>query len=241
MADGEKGIPKALIPVMKLKIEAETQKLGAEKAKMLAEAGHANAEAQIAEAQAVAAEIGQRDLQRKEDDYLAGNKFHHIYTFNDSVNSSSVGSCISQLNIWSRQDPGCDIEVIFNSPGGGVIDGMSLFDYFQTLRRKGHKLTTVAFGMAASMAGILLQAGDVRVIGAESYVLIHEISTMAIGKIGEIEDVVKFCKLMQKRVLNIFADRSKKPVSYFQAHWKRQDWWLDSAECLELGIVDEIR
>ncbi|KKL73620.1 hypothetical protein LCGC14_2073140, partial [marine sediment metagenome] len=190
---------------------------------------------------AVAAEIGQRDLERKEVDYLAGNKFHRVYAFNDPVASSSVGSCISQLNIWTRTDPKCDIEIIFNSPGGGVIDGMALYDYFQALRRAGHKLTTVTFGMAASMAGILLQAGDVRVIGAESYVLIHEISTMAVGKIGELEDVVEFTKKIQNRVLKILASRSHKPVGYFEKHWRRQDWWLDSSECLKLGIVDEVR
>ncbi len=75
-----------------------------------------------------------------------------MYAFNDPVSSSSVGACISQLNIWTRTDPGCDIEIIFNSPGGGVIDGMALYDYLQTLRRAGHKLTTVTFGMAASRA-----------------------------------------------------------------------------------------
>ncbi len=219
--------PKEVIPALKRKLNAE--------------ADHAEAEAQIARAQAVAAEIGQRDLERKESDYLAGNKFHKVYAFNDAVGSSAVGACISQLNIWSRTDPKCDIEVIFNSPGGSVIDGMALYDYFQALRRKDHKLTTTTFGMAASMAGILLQAGDVRVIGAESYVLIHEISTGAIGKIGEIEDVVEFTKKIQKRVLAIFAVRSNKSVGYFEKHWRRKDWWLDSSECLKLGLVDEIR
>ena len=196
--------PREVIPALKRKLNAE--------------ADHALAETKIAEAQAVAAEIGMRDLERKEVDYLAGNKFHKVYSFNDPVGASSVGACISQLNIWSRTDPKCNIEIIFNSPGGGVIDGMALYDYFQTLRRKGHKLTTVTFGMAASMAGILLQAGDVRAIGAESYVLIHEISTMAVGKIGELEDVVEFTKKIQNRVLKIFAERSYKPVSYFEKH-----------------------
>jgi ATP-dependent Clp endopeptidase proteolytic subunit ClpP len=219
--------PKDVIPALKRKLNAE--------------ADHAEAEAQIARAQAIAAEIGQRDLERKESDYLAGNKFHKVYAFNDIVSSSSVGACISQLNIWSRTDPKCDIEIIFNSPGGSVVDGMALYDYFQALRRAGHKLTTVTFGMAASMAGILLQAGDVRVIGAESYVLIHEISTVAIGKIGELEDVVEFCKKIQKRVIDIFATRSNKPHSYFEKHWRRKDWWLDSSECMRIGIVDEIR
>ena len=229
MAKGKDGskYPKEVIPALKKKL--------------LGEAAKAEAEAQIARAQAVASEVQMRDLQRKEQEILASNKFHHVYAFNDQVAEASVNCCIGQLNVWSRIDPCCDIEIIFNSPGGSVTQGMALYDYLQTLRRKGHKLTTVAMGMAASMAGILLQAGDVRAIGAESYVLIHEISTGAVGKIGEIEDTVTFVKMIQKRVLDIFAERSNKNAAYFAKHWLRKDWWLSSDECLKIGIVDEIR
>lgn len=218
--------PKEVIPALKRKLNAEAER--------------AEAEAQTSRAEAVVAEIAKRDLERKEKDLLATNKYHHVYVFNDQVAESSVNSCMAQLNIWSRLAPGCDIRIVFNSPGGSVTQGMALYDYLQTLRAKGHKITTVAMGMAASMAGVLLQAGDHRAIGAESYVLIHEISTGAIGKIGEIEDVVEFCKMIQKRVLNIFAARSKKPVSYYAKHWRRKDWWLSSEDCLKLGIVDEV-
>lgn len=210
------------------------------KRKLLAEAARAEAEAQTSRAEAVVAEIAQRDLERKEQEVLATDKYHHVYGFNDPVSSSSVGECVSRLNLWARNDPGCDIKIVFNSPGGSVIDGMALYDYLQTLRAKGHKITTVAMGMAASMAGILLQAGDHRVTGAESYVLIHEITAGAVGKIGEIEDVVEFVKMIQKRVLNIFAARSNKKAAYFAKHWRRKDWWLSSDECLRLGIVDEV-
>ncbi len=211
------------------------------KKKLLGEAAKAEAEAEIAVAQAEASRIQMRDLQRKELEILADNKYHHVLFFNEQVASGSVAQCIDQLDTWDRLDPKCDIEIVFNSPGGSVTQGMALFDHIQRLKRKGHKVTTVAMGMAASMAGILLQAGDVRAIGAESYVLIHEISTGAVGKIGEIEDTVEFVKMIQKRVLRIFADRSKKPVSYFAKHWRRKDWWLSSEDCLELGVVDEIR
>jgi len=229
MAEGEDPtkFPKAVIPALKRKLEAEAEK--------------AEAEAQMARSAAAFSEVAQRKAEREEKAELAGNKYHHVYAFNDPVSSGAVGACIAQCNVWSRISPKCDIEIIFNSPGGSVIDGMALYDYIQTLKRKGHCVTTVAMGMAASMAGILLQAGNRRVIGAESYVLIHEISTGAIGKIGEIEDVVEFCKKVQKRVIGIFAERSKKDAAYFEKHWRRKDWWLSSEECLNLGIVDEVR
>jgi ATP-dependent Clp protease protease subunit len=147
---------------------------------------------------------------------------------------------MERLAYWSRTEPGCAIELIFTSPGGSVIDGMALFDFIQQLRRAGHFITTRALGWAASMAGILLQAGDKRVMAKESYVLIHEISTGAVGKIGEIEDEVKFVKKIQGRILDIFAARANVKREYFAKHWKRQDWWLDSDEALKIGIIDEV-
>ncbi len=124
---------------------------------------------------------------------------------------------------------------------------MALFDCIQELRRKGHFITTRALGMAASMAGILLQAGDKRVISREAYLLIHEISAGAVGKIGEMEDDMIFLNKIQGRILDIFATRcqaTKAPNKLTRQRlangWKRKDWWLDSAECLKYGLVDEV-
>ena len=241
MGAGEAGYPKELIPQLAKKLEAETLASQAEARAHDADAQKSTAEAQKLAAEAAQCEINARSMTRKEKDELAGDKYHHLYVFNDPVFANSVSACVHQLTIWSRTEPLCDIEIVFNSPGGSVIDGMALFDFIQTLRRKGHKVTTGTMGMAASMAGILLQAGDVRYIGSESYVLIHEISTGAIGKVGEIEDVVEFCKKIQKRVIDIFAKRSKKSAAYFEKHWRRKDWWLSSEECIDIGIVDEVR
>jgi ATP-dependent protease ClpP protease subunit len=129
------------------------------------------------------------------------------------------------------------------SPGGSVFAGMVLFDHIVAMREKGWHFTTISRGYAASMGGILLQAGDVRVCGPESYILIHEISTGAVGKIGELEDTVEFTNMIQKRVNDIFVSRSggKVTSSKLRAMYRRKDFWLDSSKSLSLGIVDEIR
>jgi ATP-dependent protease ClpP protease subunit len=120
---------------------------------------------------------------------------------------------------------------------------MALFDVLQELRGKGHHITTGTYGWAASMAGILLQAGDLRYCGTESYILIHEVSSFAMGKIGEIEDEVTFLNMMTARVINIFVKRSggKLKESVLKKNWNRKDWYVDSTQALELGIVDEVR
>ena len=221
--------------------EAEAGKFAAEERKALAETDKFASEAENSK---VAGELAKIDLaraRRADDEEMASNKYNFVYTFNDVVSESTVKYCVEQLSLWSRLRPHCEIEIIFNSPGGGVIPGMALFDYIRLLRMRGHRITTTTLGMAASMAGILLQAGDHRVIGREAYILIHEISAGAIGKIGEMEDEVKFLRKIQGRILDIFAARAKVKRGYFASHWRRKDWWLDSAECLKIGLVDEVR
>jgi ATP-dependent Clp endopeptidase proteolytic subunit ClpP len=145
-----------------------------------------------------------------------------------------------RLAIWHRLEPGSDIEIIFTSPGGDVISGLALFDYIQELRASGHKVTTKAQGYAASMASILLQAGDVRVMNAEAWLLIHEASFGAGGKLGEVEDTVEWVKKVSKRIKDIYAKRSSLTAPQIEQRWRRKDWWIDADEALKLGFCDEI-
>jgi ATP-dependent protease ClpP protease subunit len=226
--------------------------LAAESERRLAEAEKLRAEARRATLEAEVAALRLEAERRKHLEELAKNRYHRVYQFTQPVSDTSVAACIEQLTTWSRLEPGCDMEIVFDSPGGSVIHGLDLFDFIQELRRKGHRITTSARGMAASMAGILLQAGDHRVMGRECWVLIHEVSTLAMGKIGEIEDEVAFVKRIQERVLDIFASRCReaaqrgtasKPLTkaMIRRRWRRRDWWLSSDECLRFGLVDEVR
>ena len=219
-------------------VQEELAKWQAEASKHQAEARKFSAEAAKAEADAQKAKI---DLEREEfkrEKELAGDEFHHVYRFTTSVNDSSAKSCMSQLATWHRLDPKCDIEIVFTSPGGSIIDGMALFDFICDLRDKGHKVTTRALGVAASMAGILLQAGDVRIMTRESWLLIHEASFGAIGSFGEVEDTVKWVEKIQDRILGIFAARSNLSKAQIKRRWHRKDWWLSSDEALGFGFID---
>ncbi len=170
-------------------------------------------------------------------------RYQHKYMFAEGTSAAGVTRAIDRINVWDQLDPTCDIEIAFNSPGGDVIAGMSFFDYLRDMARKGHKITTVCTGMAASMAGILLQAGDTRVATRESMILIHEIAFSAGGKIGDVEDTWLMAQKLTDHVIRIFVQRSggKLTEEYLKAHWARKDWWLDAEEALALGIIDEIR
>lgn len=237
---------KPLDPAEAAKFTAEAEALKALARKHAAEAEKLESEARSASLQARAHEIELSIAERLNEEELAKNSYFHIYSFTSPVSEGSVKSCMTELQTWSRLSPGCPIEVIFTSPGGDVIAGFALFDFLKSLQRPSgdrpaHTVTTTALGMAASMAGILLQAGGTRVMTKESWLMIHEASFGAHGKIGEVEDTVEWVKRVQLRILDIFAERSKLSKATIARKWKRKDWWLSSDQALAAGFIDEIR
>jgi ATP-dependent Clp endopeptidase proteolytic subunit ClpP len=184
-------------------------------------------------------EIETRELERRYDDFKAGDQFNRVYRFTDAIHEKSVNSCMDTIARWTRlsEEP---IEIIFFSPGGEIIQGMALFDFIQGVRQKGIKVITGATGYAASMAGILLQAGDERWVGEQSWILIHRPSTTAIGALYEVEDAVEFTKRLEERLVNILVSRSKLQKEDIEKNWLRKDWWLTSEEALDAGLVDSV-
>lgn len=217
------------------------------------------AEARQKLARALAAEYAAEQMRvqteatvRQEKLNLTSNHMWHEYQFSDPVYEDAVDCCLAQLAMWHRQDPECDMHIIIDSPGGSVISGMHLLDQISAYSKrpwdvsnkpKGtHTTTMTVRGYAASMAGILLQSADVRRIGPEAYLMIHEVSSFAQGKIGELKDEIKFLDRVSARVADLFVARSNGKITLqaFQTGWNRTDWWLDSEQALTLGFVDEI-
>jgi ATP-dependent Clp endopeptidase proteolytic subunit ClpP len=226
---------------------AEDAKFVAEARKLEAEALKYEAQARGAQAQASEAELDYVKSQRAFDRMLASDEEQRVYRFSEGVRDSSVENCIGALSTWSRLDPGCEITIVFYSPGGSVTAGMALYDFIRDLQNHGHRIITKALGYAASMAGILLQVGDERVMGRESWLLIHQGSAGASGSMGEIEDTVDWFRRIDERILDIFYERAKqsnpaKPLSRatIKKRYERKDWWLDSAEALRHGFCDRV-
>jgi ATP-dependent protease ClpP protease subunit len=226
--------------------EAETAKYNAEAQQALANARLLTAQALEKEAEAECAAYEAKRARHVDRAWDLSDEHHHVYRFSEAVSEKSVAACMATLARWHRDDPEGKFEIIFNSPGGSVIAGMALFDEIKRLSLRGggsHEITTGVAGYAASMAGILLQAGDIRWMGAESYLLIHEISAGTGGKIGDLTDAVEFYKAICARVVGIFVERAdgKCSKAKFEKSWTRTDWWLLSDEALRLGFVDAVR
>jgi ATP-dependent Clp endopeptidase proteolytic subunit ClpP len=215
--------------------DAQADKAQSEANKHQAEAREADAKARVADLEAT-----KKERERREAD--AADVNHHVYRFNGSVDASSVDKAITKLTEWHRlADEPLTMEIVFFSPGGGVIPGFALFDHLRGLSAEGHTIVTGCTGMAASMGGILVQAGDHRWMTGEAWYMIHRAAFGASGKTFEIEDEVEWVKRIEKRIIEIFVSRSDLTAQKIKRNWDRKDWWIDSDEALDLGLVDEIR
>ena len=185
----------------------------------------------------------QMDLEMRQFNYREHKTLNHTYHFASEVSDRSLGQLITTFLEWDRIVEGrqLKIELSLYSGGGSMTSGLALFDFIRDYRNKGHVVDTFALGIAASMAGVILQAGTKRYIGRESWLLIHETQFGAGGSTGQVEDTLGWVKGMQERILNIFAERSTLSPRQLAKKWKRKDWWISSTEAFKIGLVDAIR
>ena len=228
-----------------LKVQAEIDKLAAEKANLVAELRRNTAYAETAEAQARLHRVNAQQAERQEAIAQASNHLAREYRFEDVVYDESVDLCLTQLAIWHRQTPECDIKITFTSPGGVVTNGLALFDQIALYsKRTGgtHKMTGVVSGMAASMAGILTQAFDHRIQYPNADLMIHQVSSWAEGSLGELQDKMDYLNQLNDRVAEIFIKRSggKCDRAQFDSIYNRRASYLDAKRALAMGFIDEI-
>lgn len=221
------------------KTAAEIENLQAVSAKHLAEAEFFRAQTRREEANAKVAELGLIETQREHEFLMASSGLNRTYDFTGAVGGFSSDAAIQTIVRWARisKEP---ITIVFNSPGGGVIDGFALYDSILSVRERGIKVDVVARGMAASMAAVLLQAGTTRTAATNSWILIHEISTRMGGALAQIKDDVKFTEELNDRLFDILAERAKVSRKKLQTMAHRKDVWMSAEDCLKWGLVDAV-
>lgn len=181
-------------------------------------------------------------MRDKEADRLAkpGSRTYRQLNIFGPIFGGNVDAWIDMLEHWERRDPGEPIVIRVNSPGGSVLDGFALLDTILRLKRKGHSITTHGIGMIASMATVIMQAGDERVLDKNSWFMIHEVSAGARGKTSEMRDELKFIEKLEDRLLDILAERSTLTKRQIKSRWTKTDDWMSADEALKFGFVDKI-
>lgn len=195
------------------------------------------------------AETRNLDLQSEElemqlRDMGASNDEHHNLPFFFPVQGTTAVLGMQTLGMWARRSPDAlaagPFTIEIGSPGGEVMPGLALIDYIRALRAKGYIINTHGFGEIASMAAVLLQAGSTRSISENSYILLHEPSTMSQGTSTKMRDESRWIDRIENRLASLLAERSSLSVEEIKRGWHRRDWWLDAEEALHYGFVDEV-
>ncbi len=144
----------------------------------------------------------------------------------------------AQLLYLESADPSKDIQIYFNTPGGGVHAGLGIYDTMQYI---GSDVATICTGMAASMGAVLLCAGTKGKRSAlrHSRVMIHQPMGGTQGQASDIEITTREILKLKKELYQIIADHSGNPFKRVEKDSDR-DYWMTAEEAKEYGMIDEV-
>ncbi len=161
-----------------------------------------------------------------------------IIMLSGEVNDQMANTIIAQLLFLDAQDSDKDISIYINSPGGSVTAVLAIMDTMNFIKSD---VQTIAMGMAASMASVLLSAGTKgkRFALPNSTVLIHQPLGGAQGQQTEIEIAAREILKTRKRLNQILADNSGQTFEKLQADTDR-DNYMTAQEAKDYGLIDDI-
>lgn len=144
----------------------------------------------------------------------------------------------AQLLFLESVDPDKDIQIYINSGGGSVSSGLGIYDTMQLISAD---VATICTGMAASMAAVLLTAGEKGKRSAlpHSRIMIHQPLGGAEGQASDIEITAREIIKLKKELYSILSHHTKQTAKKIEKDADR-DYWMTSAEAVEYGIIDEV-
>jgi ATP-dependent Clp protease protease subunit len=154
------------------------------------------------------------------------------------INDHIANLVIAQLLFLTAEDPERDIHLYVNSPGGSVTAGLAIYDTMQYIEAD---VATTCMGMAASMAAVLLAAGQKgkRAALPNARVMMHQPSGGTQGQATNLEIYTKEIVLVRERLNDILAKHTGQPVKKISKDTDR-DYFLSAHEALEYGLVDKV-
>ena len=154
------------------------------------------------------------------------------------MNDVTASLVVAQLLFLESEDPGKDISLYINSPGGSVSAGMAIYDTMQFIRCD---VSTICLGMAASMGAFLLAGGTKgkRLILPNAKVMIHQPSGGMQGQATDLQIVAKEIQKTKDTLNRILAENTGKPLEIVAADTER-DNYMTAEEAVAYGLVDKI-
>ncbi len=155
-----------------------------------------------------------------------------------SINDDVANMIIAQMLFLDADNPGRDIYLYLNSPGGNVSSGMAIYDTMQFLRSP---VNTICMGMAASMGSFLLAAGRAGKRSAlpHARIMIHQPSGGAQGTAADIEIQAKEILYLRAQMNGLYAKHTGRPLEQIERDMER-DFFMSAEEAVKYGIIDSV-
>ena len=161
-----------------------------------------------------------------------------IIFLGEEVNETTASLVVAQLLFLESEDPGKDIHLYINSPGGMVTAGLAIYDTMQYIKCD---VSTICIGMAASMGAFLLAGGakGKRHALPNAEIMIHQPSGGAKGQATEIQIAAENILKTKKKLNEILAANTGKPYDVIAADTER-DHYMSAQEAMEYGLIDNV-
>ena len=161
-----------------------------------------------------------------------------IIFLGEEVTDVSASLIVAQLLFLEAEDPGKDINLYINSPGGSVTAGMAIYDTMNFIKCD---VSTICIGMAASMGAFLLAGGakGKRMALPNAEVMIHQPSGGARGQATDIKIVADNILKTKKKLNEILAANTGKPLDVIEVDTER-DNYMSAEEAKAYGLIDSI-
>lgn len=161
-----------------------------------------------------------------------------IIFLGEEVNETTASLTVAQLLFLESEDPGKDIQLYINSPGGVVTAGLAIYDTMQYIKCD---VSTICMGMAASMGAFLLAGGTKgkRMALPNAEIMIHQPSGGTQGQATEIQIAAEHILRTKKRLNDILSANTGKPYDVIAEDTER-DNWMTAEEALDYGLIDSI-
>ena len=161
-----------------------------------------------------------------------------IIFLGEEVNDVSASIIVAQLLFLEAEDPGKDIQLYINSPGGSVTAGMAIYDTMKYIKCD---VSTICLGMAASMGAFLLAGGTKgkRFALPHSTIMIHQPSGGAQGQATEIKIVAEQILKTKRKLNEILAANTGKPLEQIEIDTER-DNYMSAEEAKAYGLIDNV-
>jgi ATP-dependent Clp protease, protease subunit len=173
------------------------------------------------------------------DDQVAARLlYQRIIVLGAEVDDQVANRLCGQLLLLSAEDPRSDISLYINSPGGSVSAGLAIYD---TMRLIPNEVSTLAMGLAGSMAQFLLTAGTrgKRYSLPNAQILMHQGSAGFGGTAADVEIYAEQLDRLGARLLGLIAEHSGQPVETVERD-SRRDRWFTPQEACDYGLIDHI-